>query len=76
MSPLPRPTLCPWDMISLQARVDHLRKILESDDPVGRAPQNRGGGIVIPLVLAAITYAACVSSVLPWVHEALEALVR
>ncbi len=27
---------------SLQARVDHLREILESDDAVRRAPQNRG----------------------------------
>jgi beta-lactamase regulating signal transducer with metallopeptidase domain len=61
---------------SLQARVEHLREILESDDAVRRAPQNRGSRIVIPLALAAITYAACVSAVLPWVHEALEALVR
>jgi beta-lactamase regulating signal transducer with metallopeptidase domain len=61
---------------SLQARVEHLREILESDDPVHRAPQKRGSRIVIPLALAAIAYAACVSAVLPWVHEALEALVR
>src|ERR1051325_4521209 len=60
-----------------QARVDRLREILENDDPVGRTlPPNRRGRIVIPLALAAITYAACVSAVLPWVHEALEALVR
>lgn len=61
---------------SLQARVKHLREILESDDPLRRTPQNRGGRIVIPLALAAITYATCVSAVLPWVHEALEELVR
>src|ERR1041385_555522 len=61
----------------LQARVNRLREILENDDPVGRTlPPNRRGRIVIPLALAAITYAACVSAVLPWVHEALEALVR
>lgn len=61
----------------LQARVDHLQEILESDAPVRRTPpRNRGSKIVIPLVLAAIAYAGCVNAALPWVHEALEALVR
>jgi beta-lactamase regulating signal transducer with metallopeptidase domain len=61
----------------LRARVDRLQEILESDAPARRIPQQiRIGRIVIPLVLAAITYAACVSAVLPWVHEVLEALVR
>ncbi len=62
---------------SLQARVNHLQEILEGDAPVLRTPsQNRIGKIIIPLALAAIAYAVCVSAVLPWVHEALEALVR
>jgi beta-lactamase regulating signal transducer with metallopeptidase domain len=61
---------------SLQARVKHLQEILESDDPLRRTPQNQGGRIVIPLALAVIAYATCVSAVLPWVHEALEELVR
>jgi beta-lactamase regulating signal transducer with metallopeptidase domain len=62
---------------SLQARVDHLQEILEGDNPLHQAPrQNRIGKIVIPLAIATITYAACISAVLPWVHEALEALVR
>ena len=62
---------------SLQARVDHLQEILEGDNPLRQAPRrNRIGKIVIPLALAAIAYAACISAVLPWVHEALEALVR
>jgi len=62
---------------SLQARLDHLQEILESDNPLHQAPRrNRIGKIIIPLAITAITYAACISAVLPWVHEALEALVR
>jgi beta-lactamase regulating signal transducer with metallopeptidase domain len=61
----------------LQARVDRLQEILEGDNPLRHAPtRNRIGKIVIPLVIAAIGYAACVNAVLPWVHDALEALVR
>ena len=62
---------------SLRARVDRLQEILEGDNPLRQAPRrNRIGKIVIPLALAAIAYAACISAILPWVHEALEALVR
>lgn len=62
---------------SLQARVDHLQEILEGDAPARRTPrQNRIGKVIIPLALAAIVYASSVSAALPWVHEALEALVR
>lgn len=61
----------------LRARVDRLQEILEGDAPVRRTPQQeRIGKIIIPLAITAITYAACISTVLPWVHEALEALVR
>jgi Zn-dependent protease with chaperone function len=61
----------------LRARVDHLKEILEHDNPLPKVTQrNRTGKIIIPLALAAIAYSACVSAVLPWVHEALEALVR
>jgi Zn-dependent protease with chaperone function len=62
---------------SLQARVDHLKKILEGNDPALRAaPRNRMKNIVASLALAVIGYATCVSTVLPLVHDALEALVR
>lgn len=70
--------LIPHDSGScLHARVDHLQKILAGysatpDTP----PQKRIAKIVVPLVLAAIGYAACLNAVLPWVHDALEALVR
>jgi beta-lactamase regulating signal transducer with metallopeptidase domain len=70
--------LIPHDSGScLHARVDHLQKILAGysaapDTP----PQKRLGKIIIPLLLAAIGYAACLNAVLPWVHDALEALVR
>ncbi len=61
----------------LRARVDHLKEILEDDNPLPKVTRrNRTGKIIIPLALAAIAYSACVSAVLPWVHEALEALVR
>jgi hypothetical protein len=70
--------LIPHDSGScLHARVDHLQKILAvygatPDTP----PQKRIAKIIIPLLLAAIGYAACLNAVLPWVHDALEALVR
>ncbi len=61
----------------LRARVDRLQEILEGDAPARCIPRrNRIGKIVIPLAITVITYAACISAVLPWVHEALEALVR
>lgn len=61
----------------LRARVDRLQEILDGGNPLRQAPRrNRIGKIVISLAIAAITYAACISAVLPWVHETLEALVR
>jgi hypothetical protein len=63
---------------SLQARVDRLQKILEGNGSARLAcPQNRGGRMMpLSLVVAAIAYATCVNALLPWVHEALEGLVR
>jgi beta-lactamase regulating signal transducer with metallopeptidase domain len=61
----------------LHARVDHLQKILAGYNATpDTPPQKRIGKIAIPLVLAAIGYAACLNAVLPWVHDALEVLVR
>jgi hypothetical protein len=61
----------------LRARVDHLQEILQDDSLLPKVTRrNRIGKIIIPLALAAIAYSACVGPVLPWVHEALEALVR
>jgi hypothetical protein len=61
----------------LHARVDHLQKILAGYNATPDTPQRNGTAkIVIPLVIAAIAYAACFNTVLPWVHDALEALVR
>jgi beta-lactamase regulating signal transducer with metallopeptidase domain len=62
---------------SLQARVDHLQEILEGGDPARCMPtRNRGRAIIVPLALVVIAYVTCVNAVLPWVHEALEALMR
>jgi beta-lactamase regulating signal transducer with metallopeptidase domain len=62
---------------SLQARVGRLQEILEGHGPARHAsPRNRMVKIVVPVTLAVIAYAACVSTALPWVHEVLEALVR
>lgn len=61
----------------LHARVDHLQKILAGYNATRETPpRNRAGKIVIPLVIAAIGYAACLNTILPLVHDALEALVR
>jgi len=61
----------------LHARVDHLQKILAGyKNAPDTPPQNSIGKMVIPLSIIALGYAACLNAVLPWVHEALEALVR
>jgi Zn-dependent protease with chaperone function len=61
----------------LRARVDRLQGILKCDRPARRTPsRNSMNKAVIPLALAIIAYAACINTVLPWVHEVLEALVR
>jgi|SRR6185437_366089 len=61
----------------LRARVDRLQGILECDRPARRTPSRSSmNKVVIPLALAIIAYAACINTVLPWVHDVLEALVR
>jgi Zn-dependent protease with chaperone function len=61
----------------LHARVDHLQKILAGYNATPDAPpRRRMGRIFIPLAIATMGYAVCISTVLPWVHEALETLVR
>ncbi len=62
---------------AMEVRMSHLQELLEDKNstcPVDA--QNGKSRMLLSLVLLAITYAACVNTVLPWVHEALEALVR
>jgi hypothetical protein len=61
---------------SLQARVDRLQKILEGDATSRAYPRSWAARVPIAVVLAVIAYATSVNALLPWVHEALEALVR
>jgi beta-lactamase regulating signal transducer with metallopeptidase domain len=62
---------------SLHARVDHLQKILAGYNSASDTPPRNGiGKFIIPLMIAAIGYATCFNTILPWVHDALEALVR
>ena len=61
----------------LATRVNHLSKLLESEGhPVRTGTKNRKHWIGLSLLVFVIAYAACVSAILPWVHEVLELLVR
>jgi Zn-dependent protease with chaperone function len=62
---------------SIEARTSHLHELLE--DRGRRCSGERHGGkyrTLLAVVLSGIAYGACVNVVLPWVHEALESLVR
>jgi Zn-dependent protease with chaperone function len=62
---------------SMEARMSHLQELLEDAVPSHPAEmRNRKYRILLPLVVLAIAYGTCVNAVLPWVHEALESLVR
>jgi hypothetical protein len=63
---------------SMEMRVTHLQKLLEGHCQ----PQRDLGGPghkyyrILPVLLLFLSYATCVNAVLPWIHEALEFLVR
>jgi hypothetical protein len=60
---------------SMEMRVTHLQKLLE-----GHCQPQRDTGHkyyrILPVLLLFLSYATCVNAVLPWIHEALEFLVR
>jgi Zn-dependent protease with chaperone function len=61
---------------AVEARMSHLQKLLE-DEGCSRVEKRNGKrGMFFVLVLPVIAYAICVNGILPWVHEALELLVR
>jgi Zn-dependent protease with chaperone function len=61
----------------LETRVNHLRKLLESEDQVlGTRPKRRKYWPVFSFFLLVACYAICLNSALPWMHEILERLVR
>jgi len=62
---------------SMEARMSHLQELLEDKNsavPVGT--QKGKPRMLFSFGLLVIAYGACVHAALPWVHEALEALVR
>ena len=60
---------------ALESRVTCLSELLEGK---GATPAHgaKRSNLVLPTVIALVTYAACIHAVLPAVHEALEFLVR
>ncbi|HEV2990254.1 MAG TPA: M56 family metallopeptidase [Candidatus Angelobacter sp.] len=60
---------------SMEMRVTHLQKLLEGNCQPPRASEHKYVGLYSFLLLL-IAYAACVNAILPWIHEALEFLVR
>lgn len=61
----------------LETRVNHLRKLLESEDQAVRSqPRHSKYWPMFSLFLLVAGYAICLNSVLPWMHEILERLVR
>ena len=60
---------------SMEMRVTHLQKLIEGDcRPQSHARRQYYG--LIPILLLLGFYATSVNTVLPWIHEALEFLVR
>lgn len=62
---------------SLPTRIARLERLLEDGPPVVKA-RPLGSGTIFLLSLAAgiLAYAASISAILPWIHEALELLVH
>lgn len=61
---------------SMEMRVTHLEKLMETDcRPQSHATRHQYYGIV-SIALLLVFYAISVNAVLPWIHEALEFLVR
>ncbi len=62
---------------AIEARMRYLQELLEDTAPAsGTRKQSRKYQVVLSLVFFTIAYVACVNAALPWVHEALESLVR
>jgi Zn-dependent protease with chaperone function len=60
----------------LETRVNHLRKLLESEDQAVRTPLKRRKYWPVFAFFLLAAYAICLNSALPWMHEILERLVR
>jgi Zn-dependent protease with chaperone function len=63
---------------SMEIRVTHLQKLLE-----GKCHPHHDAGSagrkyyrILPILLLVVSYGACVNAALPWIHEAIEFLVR
>lgn len=63
---------------SMEMRVTHLQELLEGKcQPHGAAASSsRKYYRVLPIFLLILCYGMCVNAVLPWIHEAMEFLVR
>lgn len=63
--------------VSLEARINHLRHLLESEESAIRSQiPNRNYWPVLSVLIFVVGYAVCVNAILPWMHEMLEVLVR
>lgn len=64
---------------SIAVRVMHLKKLLESDGQATHLQPGHGKNnhwTFASLALFVLGYAVCVNAILPWIHDALELLVR
>jgi hypothetical protein len=61
---------------AVEMRVARLERWLEESPSPKKAYQPRPSRILLPVLAAAMIYAVCIGSALPWVHEALEMIVR
>jgi hypothetical protein len=63
---------------SMEMRVTHLQKLLEGHCRPQRNASGSGHKYyrILPVLLLVLSYATCVNAILPWIHEALEFLVR
>jgi Zn-dependent protease with chaperone function len=60
----------------IEMRVTRLQKLLENDEQPNVSPSHGKLFWIFSFTLAAVAYVICMNAVLPWMHEALEMLVR
>ena len=60
----------------IEMRVTRLQKLLENDEQPNAGPSHGKLFWISSFTLAAIAYVICMNAALPWMHEALEMLVR
>src|SRR5262249_25343739 len=60
----------------VEMRVAHLAQWLEHTPRRKPPPHRQRSSLLLAIAMAAVTYAVCLNTALPWIHEGLELIVR